>query len=189
MNMKLPVIGFAVLALLFSGCDSPTSDSVTSNKQEQLSQESNAQAGLPGISNFTEKKVMKRLYELRDQNVATYTYMVDMQGKLHHVCDSLGYGFPYGTQYSNPEKHVWNTSESYNLPQSEPNGLFMPPSAEGTWVICASTEGKFTPMYVEPRVIVSPFRLRAEDDYALPGNTNDALTKSETHATYKPAVK
>jgi hypothetical protein len=33
------------------------------------------------------------------------------------------------------------------------------------------------------------FRLRAEDDYALPGNTNDALTKSETHAAYKPAVK
>ena len=146
---------------------------------------------MPGMVNFTEKKIMRRLYEMRDKNIATYTYMVDMNGKLHHVCDSMGYGLPYGTQYSNPEKVVSNGSQVYGtLPQSEPNGLFMPPSAEGTWVICASTSGDFTPMYIEPRVIVSPFRLNAEGgDYALPGNKNDALTKQETHAAYVPAVK
>jgi hypothetical protein len=76
-----------------------------------------------------------------------------------------------------------------SMTESEPNGLFMPPSAEGTWVICASTKGEFTPMYIEPRVIVSPFRLNAVDDYALAGNQNDALTKSELHSKYIPAVK
>jgi hypothetical protein len=44
-------------------------------------------------------------------------------------------------------------------------------------------------MYLESRVIVSPFRLRAVDDYALAGNTNDALTKQELHSNYVPAVK
>ena len=144
---------------------------------------------MPGISNFTEKKIMRRLYEMRDKNVATFTYMVDMQGRLHHVCDSMGWGLPYGVQFSNPEKPNPGSWQGPNMPQSEPNGLFMPPSAEGTWVICASTKGEFTPMYIEPRVIVSPFRLNAVDDYALAGNDNDALTKQELHSKYIPAVK
>jgi hypothetical protein len=173
------------------GCSSNESPSDKSQReaQEAMSQQGNAQVGMPGIANFTEKKVMRRLYEMRDKNVATFTYMVDMQGRLHHVCDSMGYGLPYGVQFSNPEKTNSMGYQGPNMPQSEPNGLFMPPSAEGTWVICASTKGEFTPMYIEPRVIVSPFRLNAVDDYALAGNSNDALTKSELHSKYIPAVK
>jgi hypothetical protein len=172
------------------GCDNESpSDKAQREAQEQMSQQGNAQVGMPGLTNFTEKKVMRRLYEMRDKNIATFTYMVDMQGRLHHVCDSMGYGLPYGVQYSNPEKVNPMGSAGPNMPQSEPNGLFMPPSAEGTWVICASTKGEFTPMYIEPRVIVSPFRLNAVDDYALAGNDNDALTKQELHSKYVPAVK
>lgn len=203
MNIKKIVLtvafGLSTLALCgFSddGCDdsNKTGDKAQTDKQQMLTDNANQQVGLPGVTNFTERKIMKRLYEMRDGNVATFTYMVDMNGKLHHVCDSLGYGLPYGTQFTNPERpaYAYETHEAGNiaLPQPEPNGLFMPGSAEGTWVICASTKGEFTPMYIEPRVIVSPFRLNAEGgDYALPGNTNDALTKQETHADYKPAVK
>lgn len=183
----LPFCGFAS----DGGCDdSPTSDQQQRQQQEAMSRQSNQQIGMPGITNFTEKRIMRRLYEMRDHNVATYTYMVDMQGRLHHVCDSMGYGLPYGTQFSNPEKVVSDGSQVYGtLPQSEPNGLFMPPSAEGTWVVCASTEGEFTPIYIEPRVIVSPFRLRAEDDYALPNEKNEALKKTVTVAPYVPAIK
>jgi hypothetical protein len=193
--MKVGIVGLVAVVIMSccafddDGCNgSPKSDQTQRDQQERMSQESNAQAGMPGITNFTEKKVMKRLYEMRDKNIATYTYLVDMQGKLHHVCDSMGYGLPYGVQYSNPEKIIYNTNTAL-MPQSEPNGLFMPPSAEGTWVICASTKGEFTPMYLEPRVVVSPFRLNAVDDYALPNNDNDALTKQELHSKYIPAVK
>jgi hypothetical protein len=181
-----------LILILCVGCDggTPTSDQTQQAQQEAMSQQSNQQIGMPGITNFTEKKIMRRLYEMRDQNVATYTYIVDMNGKLHHVCDSMGYGLPYATQYSNPEKISYYNSGTFSLPQSEPNGLFMPAAAEGTWVICASTKGEFTPMYLEPRVIVSPFRLAAEGgDYALPDNDNDALTKKELHSKYIPAVK
>ena len=48
--------------------------------------------------------------------------------------------------------------------QAEPNGLFMPPTAEGSWVICG-TKDDLKPVYTEPRVIVSPFRLRAFGEY------------------------
>jgi hypothetical protein len=197
--MRFKIIATVLLAVAFTafcgfdddGCNGESqSDHDQRVKQEQMSQQANQQIGMPGITNFTEKKIVRRLYEMRDQNLATYTYLVDLQGQLHHVCDSMGYGLPYSTQFSSPEKIQGDGGDSRPLmPQSEPNGLFMPSSAEGTWVICASTKGEFTPMYLEPRVIVSPFRLRAVDDYALAGNTNDALTKQELHSNYVPAVK
>jgi hypothetical protein len=149
------------------GCSSaPKSDMQQQSRQEQMSVEANAQVGMPGITNFTEKKLVRKIYELRDQEISTFSYIQDMQGRLWHLCDSIGYGLPYAVQFSNPEKIVQNYTSSYGtLPQSEPNGLFMPPSADGTWVMCASPKGYPTPVYVEPRVIVSPFRLNAAGDY------------------------
>lgn len=171
------LVFLAPLALLMmgsdSGCEGSQGEKKVVAQQQQLSEQSNAQVGMPGVTNFTEKKIVRKLYELRDQNIATFSYIVDMQGRLWHVCDSIGYGLPYGVQFTNPERpaYAFETHESGNvtLPQPEPNGLYMPPGAEGTWIICASekNKGDFEPMYVEPRVIVSPFRLRAEGDYLL----------------------
>lgn len=46
------------------------------------------------------------------------------------------------------------------LPQADPNGLFSPASAEGTWILLKDPHGSdVKPVYVEPRVIVSPFKL------------------------------
>jgi len=135
-----------------------------------MNEQAVAQTGMPGITNFTEKKIVKKLYELRDQNIATFSYVPDMQGRLWHLCDSIGYGLPYGVQFSNPHRPLWpENSTSSMADQAEPNGLFMPPTAEGTWVICVDEKqkGNLQPVYVEPRVIVSPFRLRAEGEYAV----------------------
>lgn len=174
-NKKFLSIVFSLAILTFTcgfadeGCDGPpVSDTTQQHQQEQMSVQSNAQVGMPGINRFTEKRIMKRLYEMRDQNLVTYTYVTDMNGRLFHLCDSIGFGLPYGTQFSNPEKHIYDSQyNAYNLPQAEPNGLFMPPTAEGTWVICAAEDKKeFTPVYVEPRVIVSPFKLRSVGEYA-----------------------
>ena len=49
------------------------------------------------------------------------------------------------------------------LPQADPNGLFSPASADGTWVLCADPKGgKARPVLVEPRAVFSPFRLEEE---------------------------
>lgn len=168
----LSLVVVAVFVLSADDCSSsaPPSDRAQQTAQEAMTQQANAQIGMPGITNFTEKKLMKKIYELRDQNIATFSYVPDFQGRLWHLCDSIGYGLPYGTQFSNPEKITQSLSQSYGtLPQSEPNGLFMPPSAEGTWVMCVDEKqkGNFQPVYVEPRVIVSPFKLRSEGEYEL----------------------
>ena len=171
MVKKLAILLFlSVLLLALVGCEGPPlADQKVAQKQEQLQSQAVAQTGMPGITNFTEYKMVRHLYELRDQAIATYTYIPDMNGKLWHLCDSVGFGIPYATQFSNPEKRYPSadyTQTGYNIPQAEPNGLFMPAAAEGTWVMCGSEKGT-QPVYIEPRIIVSTIRLRAEGEYAV----------------------
>lgn len=177
MRLRTIAVGAILLLVIFSvaaddDCNGiPESAKKENAAQELLAQEGQRQVGMPGITNFTEKRIVRKLYELRDNNIATFTYVMDMQGRLWHVCDSIGYGLPYGVQFTNPERAIYGGGNYsyYTLPQPEPNGLFMPPSAEGTWVICSSTKkkGDFEPIYIEPRVITSPFKLNAAGDWQL----------------------
>ncbi len=158
------------LAFVLIGCNigSDSTDSKQAVKTDKITAEADAQVGMPGITTFTEKRMVRMLYERRDKEIATFSYVMDMNGRLFHVCDSIGYGLPYGVQFTNPEKDLYATTDSsvhHNLPQPEPNGLFMPPTAEGTWVMCAGDKGQIDPVYVEPRVVVSPHKLKSIGDW------------------------
>jgi len=153
--LVLPIV-FALAA-----CDqAPNSTQIERKKQEEMSLQAVQQVGMPAITNFAEKRMMKDILELRDQNVATTTYIADMNGKLHKVCNSVGYGLPYATQYTNPQRTFSDAHGYGTIPQADPNGLYSPASADGTWVLCVDTKsGKPKPVYIEPRVIVSPIPL------------------------------
>jgi len=154
------------VTILLAACDAPhpTSTQIERAKQEELSLNAVQQVGMPAIVNFAEKRMMKDILELRDRNVATTTYIMDMNGNMHKVCDSVGFGLPYATQYTNPQR-VARMSETpdhgnVTLPQADPNGLYSPASADGTWVLCVDHKtGKAQPLYIEPRIVVSPFAL------------------------------
>jgi hypothetical protein len=136
------------LPIMLSGCGNPTAAQRERQQQEVISQQAISQVGMPAVKNFREKKMLKDIIELRDQQgLTTYTYIVDMNGRLHFLGETVGYGIPYATQYTNP-----------NMP--DPNGLYSPASAEGTWILMKDPNGKdVKPVYVEPRIIVSPFKL------------------------------
>ena len=152
-----------VMGFVITGCDNtPSSRETEQRQQEQLQQESIAQTGVPSIKNFREKKLLKDIYELRDQDgLTTYTYIVaENTGKLIFLGESIGYGIPAATQYNNPEQALGYSEHKYTLPQAEPNGLYTPAAAEGTWVMLKNPNSKAVkPVYVEPRIIVSPFKL------------------------------
>lgn len=157
---------FAVLAITIFvvGCDNtPTSDDIQKQQQERMLKEGSAQTGMPAIKNFRERKLLKDILELRDQDgLITYTYIIAEQtGKLIFLGETIGYGIPYATQYTNPQKSEYVSNRGYRiLPQADPNGLFSPASAEGTWILMKDPGGKkISPIYIEPRVIVSPFPL------------------------------
>ena len=160
-----PFIALASIALLsvtLVGCEEfGDSDDKQRAQQERILREGTAQTGMPAIKNFRERKLMKQIIEMRDQDgLVTYTYTVpETTGRPVFLCNSIGYGLPAATQYTNPQKY--DRISGVALPQADPNGLFSPSSAEGTWVMCTdpSGTGKTRPVYVEPRVIVSPFKL------------------------------
>ncbi len=160
MKKILTVCFMFVVFIGMTGCFEPDTDTKEKYKQEQLLQEGAAQAGLPAITRFTDKKLLKMILEKRDQaNLQTWTYLVAEQtGKLVFLGRSMGYGVPAATQYTNPMKYYMNGA---TLPQADPNGLFSPASAEGTWIMMLNPNGKGTePVYIEPRIIVSPFPLQ-----------------------------
>lgn len=141
-------------------------DRIQRQQQEQLMAESTSAVPLPAIKNFREKRLLKDIFELRDQaGLTTYTYVWnELAGRLVFFCDSIGYPVPYATQYTNPQKTIEGrtTGEFTAIPQADPNGLFSPAAAEGTWVMCKDPHGDAVrPVYVEPRVVVSPFKMGA----------------------------
>lgn len=156
--MKRLLLATAVLSIfVLSACDE-TSTGKERRVQEELSKQGVETVGFPAIVNFAEKRMMKDIIELRDQNVATTVYITDMNGRLHKVCNAVGYGLPYATQYTSPLKV--SDGGGHILPQADPNGLYSPASADGTWVLCVDVKsGKPKPVYIEPRVIVSPIAL------------------------------
>jgi hypothetical protein len=168
--MKKAVAFIALLAFVgltgasTDGCETQqSSDEIQGQQLEEMLKEATAQTGMPAIKNFRERKLLKDILELRDQNgLTTYTYVFsEMTATWSFFCDSIGYGVPYATQYTNPERLEYIMSHgAVPLPQADPSGLFSPASAEGTWVMCKDPNGKdVKPVYIEPRVIVSPFKL------------------------------
>jgi len=166
MNKILLATAF-VMALGMTACgENPTSDQQQHQAQEQISKQGNMVVGMPAIINFTEKKLMKMILEKRDDpKLVTYTYITDLNGNLHLRCRSIGYGLPYGTQYTNPQRVTGGfdapSTGNVTIPQADPNGLFSPASAEGTWVLCKDPKSEnLEPVYFEDRVTVSPFELQ-----------------------------
>ncbi len=150
----------------------PRSDANQQAQQEVLLKEATAQVGMPAIKNFRERKILKDILELRDQEgLVTYTYMFsEMTGKLTYLGETIGYGIPYATQFTNPQKaEVYRSASGggYSwqiLPQAGPNGLFSPQAAEGTWVLMREPKSdKATPQYIEPHIMVFTFKLDDDD--------------------------
>ena len=139
--------------------------------------EAQRQVGMPAIKNFQERKLAKMIFELRDQeDYVCHAYLVNqMTGEVgQYLGKCLGYGLPYSVQFTNPEKLVYghrelsersnfnNTAESIRtIPQADPNGLFMPSGLSATWIMLYDEAAEeFRPVYVEPQILVSPFRLK-----------------------------
>lgn len=169
-----------ILPFALMGCVETqlSADQIDTAQQEQQLRQAQGQTGLPNIVNYTEKKLAKMLLELRDeQKIPTYSYVSNQAG-LYFLCNSIGYGIPYSTQITNPEKvESYSSYWAVPRPQAEPNGLFMPVSADATWTICTDNKGGIVPVYVEAHLVVSPFKLKPTGDWG--GAPSIQSTKSK----------
>lgn len=174
--IRLAVVIFALPVFLAAegDCDGPpSSDAVQRSRQEIILKEGIAQVGIPSVKNFREMKIVKDIIELRDQEgLVTYMYLenvvpkvvpghTSLGGKLTFVGQTIGYGISAATQFTNPQKiEQWGSQSGYAiLPQADPNGLFSPSSAEGSWVMMYDEKAqKALPQYSEPRMLVFTFK-------------------------------
>lgn len=169
MRARYLIGAVAMLALTGASensCDArSTSDDIQLEQQERVLKEGTSQVGMPAIINFRERKLLKEIFEMRDQaSFVTYTYLWnEFNGKMVFLCQSIGYPIPYATQFTNPGKLAGSNYANHPLvvmPQADPNGLFSPASADGTWILCKNPKSdEIKPVYVEPKVTTSPFRL------------------------------
>jgi hypothetical protein len=178
-NLFVP-IALSAMSIGLAGCleeRAPTAASREARQTEFLANQAAVAVGMPAINNFTEKRQLKTIYELRDMaNLVTYSYTLDLNGNRHKICPStsVGFGIPYATQFTSPTAMqrwylprttdyiaAWGEREAS---QPEPNGLHMPSSADATWVICLHPNGKdLSPTYVEPRTVVYLFEMPSVD--------------------------
>lgn len=170
---KVVVIGALCLSvvLAFSACDvNENSDSKQESATEQSMQQADKEIGMPAITNFTERKELKNIYELRDQsNLICYAYILNqMNSKFDYLGECVGFGIPYGTEYSNPNK-VTNGGNSPDtgtgnvaISQADPNLLYPSASTQATWLTMIDAKtGKQEVMYAEPNVVVYQTKLDA----------------------------
>ncbi len=162
---KIVLFCIAAAALALTACQPSgiaSGDAKIASAQAEAVGGLESRVGQPRITNGTEMRLMNRIMELRDQpNLATYTYRSDLNGGLHCLGRSIGYGLPYAAQRSNPERRIRpEYYDSPTLPQPEPNGLFMPDAADATWVVMVGPNGQPSPVYVEDQITVSTFPLQ-----------------------------
>ena len=194
--IKLLTTTFAIF--LLCGCNyvpTQSNDSKIAQQQERNLAEGDAQVPPPSIVNWNEKRMAKLIQEKRDQlNLATWTYTKNMDGKYTFVCESIGYGLPYNTRTNNPQHYEFVTTstgvtnigsgwyrdaagnaiwgEHTVMAQPEPNGLFIPDSAKGTWNLCKDPKtGKPDVTYQEEDVAVFPYKLPQEMVEGFNGGT------------------
>ncbi len=174
----------AIAGLAACGPVTESADQIQGRQQAQNLREGVQQVGNPNIVNFEQMRMMKGLIEMLDQpGVVTYTYTFsEYTGRPVFFCNSIGYGIPYATQFTNPER-IAHQSATYGiavLPQAEPDGLFRPSSAEASWIMCVDPRTRVArPVYMEPRAIISQYALTPDTPAGgvvpvaimLPGNT------------------
>jgi len=153
------LLGFADAS---SCSQAQSADDQATQEQSVMEQQALDQVGLPNIVNFREKRTLKLVEELADQAIPTYSYVFNpFQGCFVFIGPTFGYPIPYATQYTNPMKtrEGETTGEFVAVPQADPNGLFKPSSAAGTWVLMRDNTGNLSPQYIEDNVDTFTFKL------------------------------
>jgi hypothetical protein len=185
--MKKIIVMILIMIFTLIGCGTHTGESGTDKKKTQKQEQAfkdmyNKIGGDPNITKWTEAKQLKKIYELRDDaKLICYLYTKsEVTGKYVYEGRCQGFGIPYSTQYSNPEKPInyereldeelYDGEPVGNLPQPEPNGLFMPTSSSATWVMMIDSNGDTEVQYYESLITVTQSKKPAKvcEKWSLP---------------------
>lgn len=167
------ILMMAVMAMSLSGCMETESSNPAGERQATATRQNmdgaDKQVGMPRITHYTQRKLLKNAYEDMDQVIITYAYTQGLDGKFLCIGQSLGYSVSLGTQFTAPTYpqyiYLKNAGDGghggvYDQAQPEPNGLYMPNSGDSSIVnlIDPKTGHAHTSTF-ESHVNTVPFKL------------------------------
>lgn len=166
--MKTLLTG-AAMALALAACGAPIKNNDAADRQAAATRASmdsaDREIGMPRIANYAQRKLLKNAYEDMDQTTLVYVYVQALDGRFVCLGQAVGYGVSLGTQFTAPYVNEFPGVAERGIaqvPQPEPNGLYMPESGAATIVnLIDPATGKARTSLVEPDVVTSPNKLPA----------------------------
>jgi hypothetical protein len=146
-------------------------EETASDKEAQAVNRQQAQMAIaqpvPAYDWSLERDLLIQLYNIRNQEVTTYSVWRSDYGLIEGDCRSMGFGMPFDTSLTNPlvqDRRIFGAGSeagarhaSYGVvEQAEPNGIFASKNTAATWVFCVGDGGRIEPHYVESKVTVYP---------------------------------
>lgn len=148
-------IAIAILTLCHgcSGKSQETKDRKTVESQQAQYAKSQP---IPMYDWSLERDLLRKLYDIRNERLATHSVWRSDYGAIEGDCASMGYGIPYDTSLTNPLAATGTYEALTSIGQAEPNGIFASTNTSATWVMCVGKGGRLEPHYVEAKVTVYP---------------------------------
>jgi hypothetical protein len=166
--VKKLFLALFVMTLVLSACGT------TQTELEQAQQSGSVKAitqnqPIPDLGGYSfERQIVIETYLARNNTIATYAYMITMDGKIIEICPSVGYPIPYSTQLTNslvPTRNCGSGSGNCTegvVANPEINGLYPPADAAATLVQCVNPDGSVSPTYIEWYVLSFPYRIASD---------------------------
>jgi hypothetical protein len=190
------IFAIGLTTMCLSACGVPDSDPAAQRQADATRESMNAadrETGMPRITHYSQRKLLKNAYEDMDTTTLTYVYTQALDGRFVCLGQGVGYGVSLGTQFTAPEfpQYISNRGNAavagtYVLAQPEPNGLYSPSSGAATIVnLIDANSGEAHTALVEPNVVTTPNKLPASAvAIQCPGDVDPAKVKDaqETNA-------
>ncbi len=165
--MKKFIVFALVLAFVLASCWGSSQTDIEQTQQKEAVSSITQNQPIPDLGGYSfERQIVIETYLARNHTIATYAYMITMDGKIIEICPSIGYPIPYSTQLTNPQipsyVHVNGAAVEGVVANPEPNGLYPPGDAAATLVQCVNPDGSVTPVYIEWYVMAFPYRIKSD---------------------------
>jgi hypothetical protein len=165
MKRFISIIAVLALVIMFlPGCLKDSQETKTAKMVSQQQAQYEKAQPVPAYNFSIERDLLRKLYDIRNQKVATHSVWRSDYGMIEGDCPSMGFGLPYDTSMTNPLKIAWRSSQGGAgvVEQAEPNGIYASKNTNATWVMCVNAAGIIEPHYVESKVTAYPGPVRVD---------------------------
>jgi hypothetical protein len=141
---KYIAIGVMALALALVGCsDVPKGQKLENKQQKAATEQLVANQSIPVAGYSQMRQTLIEIEKAQIAGTATTTFFFN-QGVVDPVkmCSSIGTPIPNTASLSNPTQIIKRYDSAVAVDQMDPNGVYIPESSTGTYVLCVNDNGK-----------------------------------------------